>query len=127
MVGALLKSLWLSRLPTTTRSIVGTFSDPLLQLASVAGKVHDLGMFAHINEACSTTPALTSSLEAQIAQLTQKVIYGANATKVQTFGTKLLNIGLILHKTLTWFFEVTKVSHPIIDIDFIKKFNLLVD
>lgn len=71
----LLKSLWLARLPTTTRSIVGALSEGLTQLATVADKIHDLAVPPQINEAsCShIAPPQNSPLEMQIAQLTQKV------------------------------------------------------
>lgn len=72
----LLKSLWLSRLPTTTRSIVGALNEDLAKLAPVADKIHDLATFPQINSASnvpSTSNAHTSSLELQIAQLTQQV------------------------------------------------------
>lgn len=70
---ALLKSLWLARLPTTTRSIVGALSDGLSQLAAVADKIHDLSATPQINEAACLPPAQNSALEAQISQLTKQV------------------------------------------------------
>ena len=80
----LLKSLWLSRLPTTTCSIVGALSDDLQKLASVADKIHDLGVSPQINAASTlnstysnclqeVVPTHTAALEAQIAQLTRQV------------------------------------------------------
>lgn len=70
----LLKSLWLSRLPTTTRSIVGASNDELPQLAIIADKIHDLGVCPQINaSSLPSASAQNSSLEAQIAQLTQQV------------------------------------------------------
>lgn len=68
----LLKSLWLARLPPTTRSIVGALSDALPQLATVADKIHDLSASSQINTVSKESTPQTS-LEAQIAQLTQKV------------------------------------------------------
>lgn len=70
---ALLKSLWLARLPTTTRSIVGALSDGLSKLAAVADKIHDLSVSPQINEAACLPQAQNSALEIQIAQLTQQV------------------------------------------------------
>ena len=69
----LLKSLWLSRLPSTSRSILGALSDELSQLSAVADKIHDLAVPQQMNEVSNPTPAQPSPLEAQIAQLTQQV------------------------------------------------------
>lgn len=69
----LLKSLWLSRLPTTTRSIVGASNDGLTQLATIADKIHDLGVCPQINASSSSVTPAQNSLEVQIAQLTQQV------------------------------------------------------
>lgn len=69
---ALLKSLWLSRLPHTTRSIVGALGEALPQLATVADKIHDLGVSPQVNAASSSIPS-QASLEIQIAQLSQRI------------------------------------------------------
>ena len=55
------------------------------------------------------------------------VLYAANGTKIPTFGTQRLTLDLNLRRTFTWSFVVAKVNQPIIGIDFLKKFNLLVD
>lgn len=70
---ALLKFLCFLCRPNTTRSIVGVLSDVLPQLVSVAEKSHYLAMFSQINVVISTAPTHISSLESQIAQLTQQV------------------------------------------------------
>lgn len=70
---ALLKSLWLARLPPTTRSIVGALSDDLSKLAAVADKIHDLSSAPQVNAASSAPPAHNSPLEAKIEQLTQQM------------------------------------------------------
>lgn len=67
----LLKSLWLARLPTTSRSILGALNNDLPQLAAVADKIHDLAVPQQVHEVAIPTPA--QPLEAQIAQLTQQV------------------------------------------------------
>lgn len=69
----LLKSLWLSRLPTTTRSIVGVSNDQLPELAAMADKINDLRVFPQINAAATATSTLTTSLEIKVAQLTQQI------------------------------------------------------
>lgn len=70
----LLKSLWLARLPMTTRSIVGALSEDLSKLAAVADKIHDLSPSPQVNAATSSaSSAHNSSLEAKIEQLSQQM------------------------------------------------------
>lgn len=55
------------------------------------------------------------------------VLYAANGTKIPTYGVQRLTLSLNLRRSFTWSFIVAKVSQPIIGIDFLKHFNLLVD
>lgn len=55
------------------------------------------------------------------------VLYAANGSKIHTFGTKLLTLDLNLRRSFTWLFVVADVQQPIIGVDFLKHFNLLVD
>lgn len=55
------------------------------------------------------------------------VLFAANGTKIPTFGTKHLKIDLNLRRSFSWQFVVADVNQPIIGIDFLKKFNLLID
>lgn len=66
----LLKSMWLSRLPQNTQSILAALSDDLPQLATVADKISDLASPATIN---STSVSQTSLLEQQMLQLTKQI------------------------------------------------------
>ena len=52
------------------------------------------------------------------------VLHAANGTNLLTFGTQRLTLDLNLQRTFTWSFIVAKVNQPI---DFLKKFNLLID
>ncbi|XP_054711139.1 uncharacterized protein LOC129220734 [Uloborus diversus] len=70
---ALLKSLWLTRLPSTTRSIVGALSEELSKLAAVADKIHDLAVTPEINATYSVPQPQNSPLEAKIADLIRQV------------------------------------------------------
>lgn len=63
--------------------------------------------------------------DAQIAN--NLVLFAANGTKIQTYGTKLLKIDLNLRRTFTWSFVIADVSQPILGSDFLTHFNLLVD
>ncbi|GBN62893.1 hypothetical protein AVEN_156863-1 [Araneus ventricosus] len=51
----------------------------------------------------------------------------ANGTKISTFGRKRLILDLNLRRTFTWPFIIANVNQPIIGVDFLKHFNLLVD
>lgn len=66
----LLKSLWLSRLPQSTQSILAALSDDLPQLAIAADKINDLAVPTTINSASSQP---NNHLEQQILLLTQQV------------------------------------------------------
>lgn len=55
------------------------------------------------------------------------VLYAANGSKINTYGTKLLTLNLNLRRNFTWTFVVADVQQPIIGVDFLKHFNLLVD
>ncbi|XP_035228620.1 uncharacterized protein LOC118200760 [Stegodyphus dumicola] len=68
--GPLLKSLWISRLPQNTQSILAALSDDLPKLAVVADKITDLTTLPHINSAAT---ASTSPIEQQVAKLTKQV------------------------------------------------------
>lgn len=67
------------------------------------------------------------SYGAQAAVNDGLVLYAANGTKIPTFGTKRLTLDLNLRRCFTWSFVIAKVEQPIIGIDFLKQFNLLVD
>ncbi|GFV60033.1 gag-pol polyprotein [Trichonephila clavipes] len=54
-------------------------------------------------------------------------LYAANGTKIPTYGTKRILLDLGLRRQFTWFFVIADVRQPIIGVDFLKHFNLLVD
>lgn len=65
----LLKSLWLSRLPLSTQSILAALSEQLPQLAVIADKIAELPSSHNVHAATPAQP----SLEHQIAMLTKQV------------------------------------------------------
>ncbi|XP_023227142.1 uncharacterized protein LOC111627745 [Centruroides sculpturatus] len=69
----LLKSLWLSRLPANTQSILAALSEDLPQLATIADKILDLTITKSVNSTSSQQLAHLSLLEFQIEQLTNQV------------------------------------------------------
>ena len=70
---ALLKSLWLGRLPQSMQTILAVLNDDLDQLAKVADKVHDVTPHPYVNVIKEVPEPSTSRLEQQISQLTKQV------------------------------------------------------
>ncbi|GFX29193.1 transposon Ty3-I Gag-Pol polyprotein [Trichonephila clavipes] len=54
-------------------------------------------------------------------------LYATNGTKIPTYGTKRILLDLGLRLQFTWSFVIADVRQPIIGVDFLKYFNLLVD
>lgn len=54
-------------------------------------------------------------------------LFAANGTKIATYGTKLMTLDLNLRRAFPWCFVIANVNQPIIGIDFLKHFNLLID
>ncbi|GBN84550.1 Transposon Ty3-I Gag-Pol polyprotein [Araneus ventricosus] len=55
------------------------------------------------------------------------VLYAANGTKINTFGTKLITLNLGLKRKFQWPFILASVSKPILGADFLEHYSLLVD
>ncbi|GFQ93956.1 transposon Ty3-I Gag-Pol polyprotein [Trichonephila clavata] len=55
------------------------------------------------------------------------LLLAANGTKIATFGKKRLTLDLNLRRNFTWSFIIANVNQPIIGLDFLKHYNLLVD
>ncbi|GBO08233.1 hypothetical protein AVEN_81665-1 [Araneus ventricosus] len=55
------------------------------------------------------------------------VLYAANGTKINTFGTKLITLNLGLKRKFQWPFILATVSKPILGDDFFEHYNLLVN
>lgn len=51
----------------------------------------------------------------------------ANGSTIATYGSLTLTLNLGLRRDFTWSFVIADVSKPIIGVDFLAKFNLLVD
>lgn len=69
----LLKSLWLSRLPSNTQSILTAIGSDLPQLATIADKISDLSHAPSVYSATRENNSQISILEKQISQLTEQV------------------------------------------------------
>lgn len=54
-------------------------------------------------------------------------LFAANGTKIKTYGQKLLKLDLGLRRAFDWPFVIADVNKPIIGIDFLSHFHLLVD
>lgn len=74
---ALLRSLWLARLPYSTQSVLAAFGeDNLSKVAEVADKISDLTSPSYVNSTNvipQSSESATARLELQVAQLTQQV------------------------------------------------------
>lgn len=51
----------------------------------------------------------------------------ANGTSINTYGTITLRLNFRLCRDFTWRFVIAEVSKPIIGVDFLSHYNLLVD
>ena len=58
---------------------------------------------------------------------TKYELMAANGTVIHTYGPTLLHLDLGLRRTFTWKFTIADVSKPIIGVDFLIFYNLLVD
>lgn len=54
-------------------------------------------------------------------------LFAANSTKISTYGTIRLTLDLNLRRSFSWSIVVADVHQPIIGVDFLKTYNLLVD
>lgn len=55
------------------------------------------------------------------------VLYAANGSEIATYGTVALNLNLGLRREFAWQFVVAEVNKPIIGVDFLAHYGLLVD
>ncbi|GBN77859.1 hypothetical protein AVEN_86914-1 [Araneus ventricosus] len=74
------------------------------------------------NSAVSVLPILGSKIVPS-----KFVLYAANGTKINTFGTKLITLNLGLKRKFQWPFILASVSKPILGADFLEHYSLLVD
>lgn len=58
---------------------------------------------------------------------TDYVLSAANGTPINTYGTITLSLNFGLRRDFTWRFVIAEVSKPIIGVDFLSFYNLLVD
>ncbi|XP_076762909.1 uncharacterized protein LOC143430482 [Xylocopa sonorina] len=57
----------------------------------------------------------------------QYMLYAANGTEIPTYGTVTITLDLGLCRAFTWRFVVAEVRKPIIGVDFLYHYGLLVD
>ena len=58
---------------------------------------------------------------------TKYELFAANGTVISTYGFHLLTLDLGLHRAFTWRFIIADVNKPIIGVDFLAYYNLIVD
>ena len=71
--------------------------------------------------------ALPKSMVSHAKIPTAFLLFAANGTNIPTYGTKLLTLDLNLRRQFTWNFVIADVKEPIIGVDFLTHFHLLVD
>lgn len=54
-------------------------------------------------------------------------LFAANGSRIATYGIILVSFDLSLQRTLKWRFTVAEVNTPIIGVDFLSYYGLLVD
>ena len=54
-------------------------------------------------------------------------LFAVNGSKIKTYGQKLLSLDLGLRRSFNWIFIIADVNKPIIGMDFLSHFNLLID
>lgn len=69
----LLKSLWISRLPSNIQPILAASNEELTALSAMADKIHELVLPNTINATSTSKCLAPSSLESQVAELTKQV------------------------------------------------------
>ncbi|CAH8611522.1 unnamed protein product [Dicrocoelium dendriticum] len=67
------------------------------------------------------------SLEKRPLQQAGLTLQAANQTKIATYGQKLLHLSLGLRRDFPFIFTIADVQKPILGIDFLSKFGLVVD
>ena len=55
------------------------------------------------------------------------ILRAANDSLIHTFGTRSHTLDLGLHQKFQWVFIVADVKRPILGVDFLRHYNLLVD
>lgn len=54
-------------------------------------------------------------------------LYAANGTPIKTYGTKVISVDFGLRRKMDWEFLIADVTKPIIGVDFLHEYDLLVD
>ncbi|GFT32521.1 retrovirus-related Pol polyprotein from transposon opus [Nephila pilipes] len=70
---------------------------------------------------------IPKSLAPHAKALYDLTLFAANCTKIPTYGTKRISHDFSLRRQFTWSFVIADVRQPIIGVNFLKHFNLLVD
>lgn len=119
-----------------------TYSDNDFNIAGIAGK-RDFKLNFSVNrifisdknngykfmidtgaEICVLPP--TTAITTRIRR-TDKRLFAANGTTIEVYGEKRLTLNLGLRREYIWIFLIADVTSPIIGIDFLSHFDLLVD
>lgn len=106
------------------RSSVGQVSDRLINRVLLADSSSKITFLVDTGADVSVIPKSYAPRAEVQPNLT---LYAANYTKIPTFGTKRIILDLGLRRRFAWSFVIADVRQPIIGVDFLRHFGLLVD
>lgn len=98
------KRLFIYELETRQKFLIDTGAD-----VSVLPRVNNVTKKTITSDNCPTT------------------LFGANGTRIKTYGTRTIDLQLGLRREMKWKFIIADVSRPIIGADFLHHFNLSVN
>jgi hypothetical protein len=122
--------------PLQVRPELGKLSSPSLEEASCDGPKPQHRLF--VTDASTGTQYLVDT-GAEISVLPKhflgkscqpiegNILFAANNTSIQVYGSKLLIVDLKLRRTFKWVFTVADVRKPILGADFLSHYHLLPD
>lgn len=114
--------VWLGKLGG--RSCVGPNPDRLISRVLVADSSSKWRFLIDTGADISVIPKSYAPHAEDQQDLT---LFAANHTKIKTYGTKRIVLDLGLRRQFAWSFVIADVRQPIIGVDFLRYFDLLVD
>ncbi|XP_045764373.1 uncharacterized protein LOC123869707 [Maniola jurtina] len=145
-----IKSIWTNRLPQNIQTVIASQIAELEveKLAEIADRVHEIVPAAPQVATASASSSSNADMAKEIQFLvdtgsdlsvfprsavktpckkSKYDLVAANNTVIHTYGPRQLHLNLGLRRNYTWNFTVADVSRPIIGVDFLSFYNLLVD
>lgn len=104
-----------------TASVAGVSTD--CRLLFVQDKVSGLNYLVDTGSQVSALPSKFINNK----QHSKFTLHAANNSRINTYGFRSLTLDLGLNKSFRWVFIVADVKHPILGVDFLRHFKLIVD